>query len=570
MMSEVNILAALFVIAGLLAGCAAPPAPQAAPAKGAAPPVSAPAAAPAATPAAPTAVASPSAEKARYGGTLRQPIYDDIPSLDPHRETWFGVMQLGEHVWDGILRFDSDTGKKIEPGLAQKWETNPDGTVITFTLKQGVKWHDGKPFTSADAKYSVERLMSPPKGFRNPRVEAFEMIGKVEAPSDDKLVLTLKYPNILVFEALAYAFHKVLPKHIVEPLEANGIRDVRQVIGTGPFKLQNYTRGVSFTVVKNPDFWKPGLPYLDSVQNYVVPDSTSRVAAFRTKRLDILEKTPGIMPPQVAILKNEPNAVITEGLVSSLWGLWMNPKIPGPLADVRVRKAIHLLIDRDKLQDILSQSVIRGEPGGLLYPTHPFAQPKEEIAKWPGFRQPKDADLAEARKLLEQAGYPRGFEMSLLTRRRAGDVENATAVVDQLNKFGIAAKIDIQETTSYFDIQEKGRYTSSVNAFGAWSPEPHFTLAQRFKTGGGRNYEGTSEARVDSKLEEEVKSLDPEKRKQLVREVEQVLLNDVVVSAPLYWKRNATAYWNTVKGYSGINAQGTWGGFSMEAVWLAK
>ncbi|MFH1487089.1 MAG: ABC transporter substrate-binding protein, partial [Chloroflexota bacterium] len=155
------------------------PKPSATPA---AKPAASPAAKPAATPAAPTPSPKPAGEQPKYGGVLTKIVYDDPPSLDAHQETSAVTLWVVGAVYNGLLEYDPLENQKVISDLAEKWEVNPDGTSYTFYLRQGVKWHDGKPFTAEDARFSLERIVRPPKGTRGPRVGVFGSVDKIEAP----------------------------------------------------------------------------------------------------------------------------------------------------------------------------------------------------------------------------------------------------------------------------------------------------------------------------------------------------------------------------------------------------
>lgn len=568
MRSKPFLMANLITILGLwLASCApaATPTPTM--------PAKAPAAeTPAPKPAIPTPSPKPAAETPRYGGVLIGVVNQDTPSFDPHQEIWWGVLTVTQAAMNGLLEMDpADPSGKILPGLAESWETSKDGTVVTLNLRKGIKWHDGKPFTSADAKFSVERMTNPPKGLVNPRQEAFETIAKIEAPDEYKLVITLKYADAQFLDVLAYGLHAIVPKHIVEPLGGAKMRKVTEVIGTGPFKFKSYESGVGWELVKNQDYFKKGLPYLDGLKRYIIADSSTRFSAFRTKQIHLHDKSPGLSPVQLKLLegsKEAPEIQITGGPVNALWGIWMNTN-SGPMKDVRVRRAVHLGVDRQEIQRLLAETMPPGVVGGVMFPISPYAKTQQEIAKMPGYRQPKDADLAEAKKLLAEAGYPSGFELRFLTRNRKEDAETASVVIEALKKLNISGTVWMLESASYFDALAKHNFVACVTAVGPWHPDPGFTFGSLYVTGGGRNYTQNSDQRVDALSAQQARTADREARKKLLSEIERILLEDIIPVAPLFWRTVSNAHWKVARGYPG------WGltyyeGHRMEDVWLAK
>ncbi|MBI2907214.1 MAG: ABC transporter substrate-binding protein [Chloroflexi bacterium] len=574
-MQQKNLLtwATCLAAAGLLiGGCSPAVAPTPAPKKEAAAPK-----APAAQTAAPKpAVPSPSpktaAETPRSGGILRGTVNQDTPSFDPHQEIWWGLLTVSQAAMNGLLEMDpADPSWKMLPGLAETWEISKEGSVVTFNLRKGIKWHDGKPFTSADAKFSVERMANPPRGSAAPRKEAFETIAKVEAPDDYKLVITLKYPDAQFLDVIAYGMHLMLPRHIVEPLGAAKIRKPDEVIGTGPFRFKSYQSGVGWELVKNPDYWKKGMPYLDGLKRYIIADGSTRFSAFRTKQIDIGDKSPGLSVVQEKLLKESSESseiFISSGAVNALWGVWMNVGAR-PMDDVRVRKAINLGVDRLQIQKLLAETVPPGIIGGLVFPISPFARTADEISKMPGLRQPKDADIAEAKKLMADAGYPNGFELRFVARNRAEDAEAISVVIEALKKINVSGTVRQLESVSYFDALAKHDFVASVTAVGPWHPDPRFTFSNLYVTGGGRNYANISDPRIDKLVEQQSRTPDREARKKLVREAEQLLLDEIIPVAPLFWRSIRNAQWKTVRGYPGFGLT-YYEGHRMEDVWLTR
>ncbi|MBI2909514.1 MAG: hypothetical protein HYX92_17855 [Chloroflexi bacterium] len=253
--------------------------------------------------------------------------------------------------------------------------------------------------------------------------------------------------------------------------------------------------------MKNPEYFKKGLPYLDEIKYYIIKDESTRFGAFSTKSVLLDSKSPGFSPAQKDTLEKSPETagkVVITGGINSLWGLWMNTKAQGPASDVRVRKALHLGIDRQKMQRLFAQSQPPGTIASTVYPGSKFAMAKETIEKLPGFRQPKDADIAEAKRLLEEAKLPKDYNMTLVTREGAIYRDQTTIVVEELKNLGINANIKILDAASLYAAQEKRDFATMVYTYSTPNPSPLSVFGDRFVTGGGRNYEGVSDPRIDS------------------------------------------------------------------------
>ncbi|MBI2909521.1 MAG: ABC transporter substrate-binding protein [Chloroflexi bacterium] len=529
---------------------------------------------PAAKPAASSGKPKTAAAQPKSGGELTVAIYIDMPSLDPHQESLFSTLTLAQPAMNGLIEFDpADPGWKIRPALAEKYELSKDGTTITFNLRKGVNWHDGKPFNSADAKFSLERAgANPPQGAVSPRKKAFGAIDRMETPDDSTLVLRLKYPSAEIMDLIASGYNMMMAKHVVEPLGGAKIRRLEHAIGTGPFKVKTYDTGVGWSLVRNPSYFQKGLPYLDEIRYYVIKDDATRFGAFRTKRVLLDAKSPGFSPSQKETVERSPDAgqiVVTTGFVNSLWGLWMNVRHAGPIGDARVRKAINLALDRQRMQKLFAQTQAPGIIGTMIYPGSKFAIPRETIDGMPGFRQPKDADLAEAKRLIEEARVPRDFSIPLIIREGALYRDQATVTAEELKTVGIAATVKTVDTAAFYDVQEKRDFMAMPATYGSWSPSPHFSFGDRFVTGAGRNYEQVSDPRIDSLYARQERLLDIEERKKLFWEMERIVREEIVPVATFYWATKFQGYWKEVKGYAGLGL-GYYEGHRMDAVWLDR
>ncbi|MBI2908215.1 MAG: hypothetical protein HYX92_11255 [Chloroflexi bacterium] len=546
-----------------LAACAAPAA-----APPAAPKTEAPAAKP---PGLTTPAATPKPSAPKSGGTVTASIYAEPTHLDIHQASTFRELAIGQPLFNGLMDYDPiDPGWKMRPSLAEKWDVSQDGKVITLRLREGVKWGDGKPFTSADAKWNLDRIYDPPKGINSVRKSLFAAIEKVEAPEAQTVVIRLKYPFSPLLGFLASGFQLMLPKHVVEATPANRkIGRLEEAVGTGPFKLASLRSGVGWTMTKKADYFMKGLPRLDGINYYVIPDGASRMAALRTRRTLILQKSPTLTPSEAELLqRNHAEVVLSTGMGNSLWGVGLNINSK-PLNDVRVRKALHLAIDRQRVLKAVYPFAGENEIGGIINPTHPFAPRTEELLKRPGFRQPKDADIAEAKKLLAEAGYPNGFELEFVVRQRSGDPDYAVVVADEFAKLGIKGKLQTFEATVWYDKLERHDFQVSVASYNPGPVDPHVTFGERWVTGSGRNYEGVADPRIDSLFEKQARALNTEERKQIIAEMERIATDEIISVLPLHWKKVTIAYWKEVERWGGYGVD-VYEGHRMDETWLNK
>ncbi|MFH1486415.1 MAG: ABC transporter substrate-binding protein, partial [Chloroflexota bacterium] len=238
---------------------------------------------PAASVSTPAATPKPAVEQPRSGGMITRALARDVASFDLQREQGSDASATIFNVYQGLVRLDPNEHDKIASDLAEKWEVSPDGKAYTFKFYKGIKWHDGKPFTTEDAKYSLERMQNP-KAFNTiaPRGQALlQAMDTVQVVDEDTVKVTTKYPSASFLSNLASGWIAIQPKSI---MVAKG--DMRRdCVGTGPFKLKQFNPNISLELTKNTDYYIKGLPYLDGIQFYTIKDGATRFSAFRTKRV---------------------------------------------------------------------------------------------------------------------------------------------------------------------------------------------------------------------------------------------------------------------------------------------
>ncbi|MFH1487093.1 MAG: ABC transporter substrate-binding protein [Chloroflexota bacterium] len=536
----------------------AAPAPTKAPAPAA---TKAPAAAPTPKPAAPAPSPKPAGDQPRYGGILTTAMYADMPSFDVHQENTFLTQCTAQPCYNNVIYYDPQDPEKIIGDLAEKWEVSSDGLTYTFHFRKGVKFHDGTPFTAEDAKLSLERLYDPPKGIRSPLQDFLRAIGKVEASDKDTLKVTLKFQYAPFLDAMALGQMVMYPKHVVE---AKGHMK-NDIVGTGPFKLKDYASGVYFEVVKNPDYFIKGRPYLDGIKMYLVKDDGTRLATFRTgqvKFLGPLVSSAGIKPSQARVIEKEmPQAKIYRfNALSSRW-LDMVTNKP-PFNDVRLRQAVSIAIDRQTAIKVLLDG--EGEIGAQFSPSQ-WSIPKEELGKRPGYRQPKDADIAQAKKLLAEAGFPNGLKTRILARANYTE-DVALYCKDQLSKIGIELELVVRESSVFLSLLNELVFETVSQPMGLRTADPDY-LARFYHSKGATPWMGLNDKTIDDLFAKEASAMDPAERKKYLRQMEDRLL-ELAPNVILFWANGIMASWPEVRNFKpGISI---YNNNKYADVWLAK
>lgn len=565
------------ILAGvlLLAGCAPSPAPQATPAPAVAATL---AAAPTpvsvlATPVSvlPTPVPTrapappqPTGKQPKYGGvlTIRNP--DPPTTFDMHQATRIDVSVPFSNVYIGLLRKDPLDGQKVIASMARDWRVSADGTEYLFTMHPGIKWHDGRNLTTEDVAWSLNRIAHPPKGVVSPTAGGL-LIGMVKAEALDaaQVRITLDSPSGSFLERLANDWIVILPKHVLEEKQ----RDALEVaVGSGPFKLVRYNPNVSIELTKNKDYFVPTRPYLDGITVFILPDDRTAFAALRTGR--VLLTTVGgraISPTEAELIQSDPELskkILVERYASSgKVGLILNTQSP-PWTDVRVRRAVSLVLDRQAALKVAKAGVI----AGYLNPRTKWGIPTEEILKRPGYRQPKDQDIAEAKRLMAEAGHPNGFEVPLLCRQGVDCEQQATIAVSDLARIGIRASPVPTAANVQTELFSQGRFSAAH--YSATSPlsDPD-SLLTLYLTGNGRNWSRFSDAQIDAWFKEQARTLDQEKRLEIVRRLEERLL-DLEPVPSLFFRDYLRGRWAIVQGFR--SGPDVFQDENLEYAWLDK
>lgn len=512
--------------------------------------------------AAPTATPKPVAQEPRRGGIITISTPTDPPSFDTQQEPTINTSMLVAPAYNTLLEYDSLTGKELQPGLAERWEMSQDGLVYTLQLRKGVKFHDGRPLTEEDIVFNLKRLKEPPKGIASNVAFLLKAVERIEAIGEGRVRLTLKEPFASLPATLAYDPAAIYPKHVVE--EKGDMKTT--VLGTGPFKYKGYTPGSSFELVKNQDYWVKGRPYLDGATFLILKDKATRLAAVRTGRVKRSGRYFGFTPSEAETLQRSVPGIQLYACPSTVgpW-LFLNLRKP-PLSDVRVRQAMSLALDRQAAVKVLAeaQGMI-----GRVFPFEGWGIPEESLLKMPGFRQPKDEDILQAKKLLAAAGYPQGFKLTILSRTVAVTKDAATFMTNQLGNIGIQAQVEVLEDAIFWDRGRRGQHEAMVYGAGIAIPDPHWMGRNLEPKTGPLNFSGNdNDVKFIEMWGRQAKTTDVKERQRLIREIETYLLTEALPGIPIVWMFQYIAAWPEVRNFAaGIT---DYGNNNLQEVWLAQ
>ena len=472
--------------------------------------------------------------------------YLDVPFpvlQDNERQTWSAYNNLVIfHPYD-----DS-----IMPDLAERWDISKDGKEVTFYLRKGVKFHNGAEFTAEDAKFSLDWIRNPPAGHISTRRDNLKPLESVDIVDKYTVRLRLSRPYAALLPMLAQGWMPMYNKAYA--LAQGGDFMKKTMMGTGAFRFKDYTAGISYEVERNPEYWQEGVPYLDGVKRYFIPDANTRKAAFRTKQTDQFGPTERDLadPGMGALLKDE-NITLQSG-PSVSWGTVNLNTDRKPFNDLRVRQAISLAIDRPGYIKAIQFGA--GVLGGYVPPSSAYALPESELVKLPGYGPDIEASRAQAKKLLAEAGFPDGFKTTFTQRKGSDDL--AIYVQDQMRRVGIEATISILDSGPAYDAAVKRNFDILPWGHGLALDDPDAHYTELYLCNAPRSYSGLCDDKIDALFLKQSAELDPEKRKQLVWELEKYAVPQVV-KVVLSWTIGRSANWNHLRGWerkaSGYN---TW------------
>src|SRR5713101_4852535 len=507
------------------------------------------------------------------GGVLKMSHFDSPASMSPHEEATAATLRPMMGVFNNLLIFKQDepqnTLKSIVPDLATSWEWNEEGTELTMPLRQGVKWHDGKPFTAADVKCTFALLQgtAPEKLRINPRKSWFDNLTEVTAKGDYEVTFHLKRPQPSFLALLATGWTPVYPCH-VSPAQMR-----LHPIGTGPFKLVEFKPNESITVARNPDYWKPDRPYLDGIEHTmvlehtIIKDVSTRLLSFIAGNQDVYF---GVTIPQLKDVKSQvPQAICDMFTPNVPRNMLVNSAVP-PFDNAELRRAMSLTIDRKAFIDILAEG--QGSPGGVMQPPPAgvWGMPPEMLQTLPGYGPDIAKNRAEARKIMEKLGYGPNNRLSLTvsTRNLAPYRDPAVILIDQLKEIYIDAELNPMDTTQWYPMLIRKDYKVGLNITETAVDDPDPAFYENYVCGAQRNYTGYCNPEVDKLIDRQSAETDIEKRKRLVWEIERKLVEDDARPILFYYDV-ATCRQPYLKGLTTM-ANSIYNGWRFEDVWLDK
>ena len=302
-------------------------------------------------------------EKPRRGGILNVALAANPPSLDVHQEQTFAVAQPLSPIYNNLIVFDPHNYPQLIGDLAKSWSVSTDSLTYTFTLHEGVTFHDGSPLTSADVKASWDRMVFPPEGVISPRRGNYPMVKSIEAPEPYRVVFHLHYPSPSFLTNIAHPANFIYAKKY---LDQDQQWYKKNTMGSGPFKLKQYVHGASFEMERTPKYWKQGLPYLDGIKYFIIADDGARGKAIRSGRVDVELR---FLPPgEVDAIKAQMGDKVVVAAIQNIGNFGVTINVDKkPFDDERVRKALSLALDRYDMVTTLRPFTNLDAVGGIMH-----------------------------------------------------------------------------------------------------------------------------------------------------------------------------------------------------------
>jgi peptide/nickel transport system substrate-binding protein len=504
----------------------------------------------------------------KQGGILRLQHFDSPASMSILEEATRASEQPIMGVMNNLVLYDQHVAQNslqsIVPDLATKWEWSEDGKELTFPLRQGVKWHDGKPFTAADVKCTWDLLMGngSDKLRLNPRKSWYNNVVEVTTRGDYEVTFHLKQPQPALLALLASGWSPVYPCHVPA-------REMRQhPIGTGPFKFVEFKPNEYIKVTRNPDYWKPGRPYLDGIEFTIMREIGPRNLAFFADKFDAIPL--GVSIPTLKDFKEQaPEAICQVNVGNVPRTMLINLHQP-PFDNAELRRAMILALDRKAFVDILNEGV--GNIGATMLPAPDgvWSMPREMLESLPGYGPDVGKNRAEAGTIMERLGYGPNHRLAvkMSTRNFPGWRDPAVILSSQLKEIYIDAELDFVDTAVWYPKMVRKDYTVGAVPIESGVDDPDQMFYENFYTGAARNYAGYSDPEFDKLVDLQSTTADPEKRKEIVWQAERKLA-EAAFRPVIYYPAGATCRQPWLKGWTRMT-NSIYNEWRFEDVWLDK
>ena len=505
---------------------------------------------------------------AKHGGTLRYGVHTAPAHFDVHQSGTVANIGAQSPMYDTLLRRSPKDGQTIIPDLAQRWEISPDGKKYTFYLRKGVKFHDGADFTAEDVKATYDRIAHPPKGVVIPRTPLFATVGEIVVVDPHKIEfrLTEARPKAFMLGAFASGWNIIVRKKTLDENQGN-LRQVVAYPGTGPFKHVSRKDKEVWIMERNPNYWNKGLPLVDRLEIYhMMPFSAELGSAFLSGKLDYARLLDPVSWRKAKEMSGVGAAAFNQSVIQAVW---MNMK-KKPLADARVRRAMHLAMDRHTLIEVVKDTAPM-QVGGFDYPFHPMSTPLAELEKKLGYQKDVTPAVQEARRLMKEAGYGNGIKgLDFVVRDIATFKLWAVAIQAMLKEhINIETNLRVVQTSVWFDEAQAGNFDLAISAIVSTLMDPSDIFSAWYGKDGPQNYSRWTNPGFHDLAHQIEREVDDNRRKAMVRKAEDMLEQDPPL-IPVAYEQIYDAWYNRVRGQNPSTYFGIYDVVRWDTVWMAQ
>jgi len=505
----------------------------------------------------------------KSGGTLRVHFFDSPGGMSIHEEATIAAEGPMMGVFNNLVMFKQDVPQtslqSVVPDLAESWSYSDDKTKLTFKLHQGVKWHDGKPFTSKDVKCTWDLLTerTTDRLRINPRKAWYHNLKEVTVNGDYEVTFHLGRPQPSMLALLASGFSPVYPCHVPA-------REMRaKPIGTGPFKFVEFKPNESIKVVRNPDYWKKDRPYLDGIDYTIIKGNSTGMLAFVAGKFDLTSPY-FFQVPVLNDIKSQMPQAICELVPSNVQRNVLINRAAPPFDKPEMRRAVALVLDRKAFIDTLTQG--KGDIGAVMLapPEGIWGMPPDMVRELPGYSPDVAKSRAEARQIVEKLGYgPNNrLKLKVSTRNIPPYRDPAVILIDQLKEIYIDAELELVETPNWVPKVMRKDYSIGLNLTGNGMDDPDQTFYENYACGAEGNYDGYCNPAIDKLIEAQSAEQNQEKRKLMVWDIERKLAEDVARPV-LYHNRSGSCWYPHLKNFR-LMVNSIYNGNRFEDIWLDK
>jgi len=501
----------------------------------------------------------------KSGCVLKIQHMDTPPSASIHEEGTVSTVVPFMGLYNNLVMFDQNVARNsldsIVPDLATSWTWSDDGKHLSFKLRQGVTWHDGKPFTAKDVACTFDLLTDPEKLRRSPRAAWWGNLDKVTVESDFDVTLHLKRRQPALLALVASGYTPMYPCHI----PTAEMR--RKPIGTGPFKLVEFKMNEGIKLVKNANYWKPGRPYLDGIEYTIIANRSTAMLSFVSGKFDMTFPFEVTVPLVGDIKAQMPTAICDMSPMNVAANLLMNP-VP-PFDNLEIRRAVAMTIDRKAFVEIMTQG--QGDAGSAMQPGPEgrWGLPPEVLRELPGYDPDVAKSREKARAIMAAHGYgpTRMIKLKLSTRNLQTYRDASVILISQLKEIYIDAELQVVETALWVPKLIRRDYAFGLSQVGNGVDDPDQTYPENYACG-SRTYMDYCNKEVDSLIARQSAERDPDKRKKIAWEIDRKL-TDEAVRPMLYYMRGGTCWRPEVKNLT-IQINSIYNGWRMDDVWLDR